>query len=367
MASIRKRPNSSFWYACITLPDGTRKHFSTGLTDKDDALGVAVAAERAFVRSTPHDLRSRLSRLADDYAPTKTADPCTWLLAWVETRKREISPKTAVSYTSNLTSITTALRAHNVRSFAHISPQLLTSIRDELANLYSPASVNLRMDILRAALQTAVDEGYIPTNPCKKVTSLSVGKSTRREFRPAELTTLLAHITGEWRALVLLGIYTAQRLNDLATLQWRNVDLSAETIHFRASKTGAIVSLPLVATAIDALTALPGSDSPDDPIFPVIAAMPSGSRSNKFRYILAEVGLAEKPASGKKEAPGPRTMSPLCFHSLRHTATTYLKSAGVSDSIARAIVGHDSVAVSNHYTHLDMDTMRQALEKLPTL
>ena len=60
-------------------------------------------------------------------------------------------------------------------------------------------------------------------------------------------------------------------------------------------------------------------------------------------------------------------MSELSFHSLRHTATSMLKKAGVSDSIARAIIGHESAAISRLYTHLDMDTMRTALEKMPKI
>jgi integrase len=35
----------------------------------------------------------------------------------------------------------------------------------------------------------------------------------------------------------------------------------------------------------------------------------------------------------------------LPFHSLRHTATTLLKSAGVSDAVAREFIGHDSPTV----------------------
>jgi integrase len=367
MASVRKHPKSAFWYACITLPDGTRRQFSTGLTDKDDALAIAHAAERAFVRSTSHDLRSRLSRLADDYAPAKTADPCAWLLFWVKTREREISPKTANSYRSNLQSIADALRAQGINNFSQLTTPVLTGIRDAMASSYTASSVNLRIDILRIALAAAVDEGLLPTNPAKKVPFLSVGASTRREFRPDEIKALLAHLTGEWRALVILAIYTAQRLNDLAGLQWRNIDLEAKTIRFHAAKTGALVSLPLTQSSMDALTSLPSSDSLDAPVFPGIHKLPVPSRSNHFRLLLSQIGLAEPPAKGKKKTDALRVMSPLCFHSLRHTATTYLKAAGVSDSIARAIVGHESKAISDHYTHLDMETMRKALDQLPTL
>jgi integrase len=62
------------------------------------------------------------------------------------------------------------------------------------------------------------------------------------------------------------------------------------------------------------------------------------------------------------DTPGPRS-----FHSLRHTATSQLKAAGVSDAIAREFVGHDSEEVSNNYTHIPTDILRKAASKLPDI
>ena len=42
-----------------------------------------------------------------------------------------------------------------------------------------------------------------------------------------------------------------------------------------------------------------------------------------------------------------------------------LKAAGVSDFIAREIVGHDRAAVSRQYTHLTTDDKRAAMRQLP--
>jgi hypothetical protein len=42
-----------------------------------------------------------------------------------------------------------------------------------------------------------------------------------------------------------------------------------------------------------------------------------------------------------------------------------LKAAGVSDFIAREIVGHESAAISRHYTHLTTDDKRAAMQRLP--
>ena len=60
-----------------------------------------------------------------------------------------------------------------------------------------------------------------------------------------------------------------------------------------------------------------------------------------------------------------REASEISFHSLRHSAVTMLKAAGVSDFVAREIVGHESAAVSRQYTHLTTDDKRAAMQRLP--
>ena len=62
-----------------------------------------------------------------------------------------------------------------------------------------------------------------------------------------------------------------------------------------------------------------------------------------------------------------RTTSPLSFHSLRHTTTTVLKKAGVSAAVVQDIIGHESAAISRHYTHSDLESKRTALNRVPNL
>jgi hypothetical protein len=42
-----------------------------------------------------------------------------------------------------------------------------------------------------------------------------------------------------------------------------------------------------------------------------------------------------------------------------------LKNAGVSEAVARDIIGHESAAISRHYTHIDEASKRKAIAKLP--
>lgn len=366
MASVRQRRESRFWTACITLPDGRKRQFSTGLEDRAEALAVATAAERACRRheESPHQVRAALDRLAEEFTPAEDINPGPWLRAWAEGRKREVSIDTFRAYASTMTEAAGWLAWREIRRFSALTPRVLIELRDWWAERNSATTANKKIKHLRIGLGAAVREKRIESNPAAEVPALRAGANPRREFRPAEIDLLLGTLTGEWRALFLLGLYTGQRLNDLAEIRWRNLDLAGGSIAFTARKTGATVALPLVSPAIDALLALPAADDPDAPVFREIAAMARSSRSNAFRGLLEAAGLTSPQAEREGTRSGRRQTQPLSFHSLRHTATSLLKAAGVSDSIARAIVGHESPAVSRQYTHLDMDTMRQAIEKI---
>ena len=368
MASVRKRRESAFWYACITLEDGRQRQFSTGLTERDEALAVAVAAERAARRNVdrPHQLRKALDRLAEDFVPATDRDPAEWLESWVTSRKAEVAENTFATYENTVTEVADWLRGARVGSFSALTPARVMEMRVEWSKKNSPRTVNTKMKHLRMALKVAVREKMLEVNPAEDFSQVREQATPRREFRGPELELLVPTLAGEWRGIFFLGLYTGQRLNDLAVLKWHQVDLEKGSVKLVASKTGMVVDLPLMKEVLAALKLLPRNIDPAAPVFPEISKMAKQTRSNTFRMKLAAVGLSRK-LKVKRETVGARTVSELSFHSLRHTATTMLKAAGVSDAIARAIVGHSSAAVSRSYTHLDVETMRAALEKMPAV
>ena len=91
-----------------------------------------------------------------------------------------------------------------------------------------------------------------------------------------------------------------------------------------------------------------------------------------FSAIVAEAGFGtyDKLHRGKEGGKGRgarRTTGNLTFHSLRHTSTSELKNAGVSNAIAQEIIGHDSEAMSRHYTKIETKTLRAAVNLLPDI
>jgi integrase len=363
MASVRRRKNSRFWTACITGGDGKQRQFSTGLEDEAEALAVAVGAERACRRSPKiHQLRAALGRLADDFTPAEDMRVAEWLAEWLAGKKGEVERSTHSAYDKAIQDFTAFSEAEGLTVFSSITPAVMRRFRDGVAKRLSAITANHKIKLMGAAFADAVRAKVIEANPCAGLPRLREKKTRRREFRKDELEALLGAVSGEWKGMVLLGLWTGQRLADLATLKWSSLDLTRRTIHFTAGKTDDLVGLPLMAEVVDCLAELPAGDAPAAFVFPGIAAAASSTRSGIFRAILAGIGLALPKGHKSENTGGRRKSGELCFHSLRHTSTTMLKSAGVSDAIAMAIVGHRTKAVSAGYTHIDMDTMRRALE-----
>jgi hypothetical protein len=46
-------------------------------------------------------------------------------------------------------------------------------------------------------------------------------------------------------------------------------------------------------------------------------------------------------------------------------AVTLMKEAGIPAAVVMELVGHDSEAMSRHYTHVGAETLRKAAESLP--
>ena len=97
----------------------------------------------------------------------------------------------------------------------------------------------------------------------------------------------------------------------------------------------------------------------------------SGHLSNQFADLLAQVGLRTKTPHRKTLDKGrgvrDNKESLLSFHCLRYTSVTLLKEAGVPDAAIMALIGHDSVAMSQHYTHVVRDALEKAMNAFPDI
>jgi integrase len=116
------------------------------------------------------------------------------------------------------------------------------------------------------------------------------------------------------------------------------------------------------------------SDKPDAPVFEKLSTVAVGTRvglSTTFVKIMEDAGVSRGKSSrvlaeGQERGAGKTTFE-RGFHSLRHTFTSWLRNAGVSEEDRMALTGHSTRESHAIYSHEDDSTLRDAIAKLPSL
>lgn len=383
MASLTRKSTSRFFIACFTDADGRQVQRSTKLTDRRKAQVMAEQWEKAARLAREKRLGEAQARkvIADIYeelngAPLASSTAREFLAKWAESRKADTAKGTWTAYAQIAREFTAFLDSRADLDLSQVTSRDIARYRDSILARASAASANKHLKYLRVALGQARKDGFIQTNPAADVDTLRrpvADRQRRRPFTLPELRRVLDAAAGEWRGMLLFGLYTGQRLADLARLTWQNLDLTRRELRLVAAKTGRRVIIPLARPLLDHIATLDATDDNDAPLFPGIAAQAADpSRlSRQFHAILADAGLVESApvthAGTGKGRNAKRKLSPLSFHSLRHTATSFLKNAGAANSIAQDIIGHDTAAVSDLYTHADEAAKRRAIDSMPDI
>jgi integrase len=197
----------------------------------------------------------------------------------------------------------------------------------------------------------------------------------RRPFTIDELKRVLDVAGEEWQSLIKFGLYSGQRLGDLATLTWTQIDLTRDEIALTTRKTGKRLLVPIAGPLREHLLAMEVGDNPRGPVHPnafeIVATQNGrvGTLSNQFSELLVSAGLRESwnhKSRGTGRA-GKRAGLDLSFHSLRHSAVSLLKDAGVPDAVVQALVGYESAAMSHRYTHVGKEALAKAAKTLPEI
>ncbi len=379
MAYLRHLPKSPFWIAGFNLPDGRRTQRSTKMTDRKGAMKLALQWEQAAAdRITEAQARRVLSDIHEQVHGTRLASPSVaeYVEQWLGRKQGETAAATLVAYRYATGHFTAFLGDRAAQPIHYVTPAQVAAWRDRSATKATPRTANNKLKIIRTLFQSAWREGLLADNPAAKVSSLKTKEGTRRPFTLDELKAILRVATPEWRGMVLFGLYTGQRLTDIATMTWANVDTERSEIALTTGKTGRRQVIPIAKPLLAYLNNLPSSDDPVAPLFPSAFAIVSRSGgtsklSQQFYSLLVDTNLAKaRPTDRKSQGIGrdaARERSTISFHSLRHTATSLLKAAGVSESVAREIIGHESAEISRHYTHVEQSAKRKAIGKLPDL
>ena len=381
MASLWKHPKSNFWTACFTDEAGRRRKRSTKKLKRSEAQKIADTWEAAYRRKISRGQAHKvLSEMFDEGGQAETTME-KFARGWLDELKPSVSPSTYSVYSNGINHFLASMGERAALPILHLSRADIARYKKALAAGH-PVTGNQRLKLVKMLLKAAREDGCSFDDPfigLKLFKEEQNSPDARRPFSVPELQRLLAAADGEWRSLILFGLYTGQRLGDSAALRWSQIDIARGELSIITKKTGRRMLIPINTALAEHLATLPAADDPKAMVHPRAAALVAGAKgkvstlSRHFGELLESAGLRtveELPAGasahdGKgKGRSAPRKKADLSFHCLRHTARSLLEAAGVPLATAMQLLGHSDTGASLGYVHVENESLRRAAESM---
>ena len=372
MASIVKRTKSRFWTACFTDRSGRQLKRSTKSTEKSQAMEIALELERVERQAAAGGLTTmQLRKVLNDVSEKITGDSLAvptvevYLAEWLKGVEARNAPGTLERYANTKRLFLLSLGAKAKQPMTAVTPQDVENfLTGRLNSGAASKTAVIDLKTLNTAFRRAEAYGTILKNPVSAVRPPKVESSEREIFTQDEVQKLLEAVpTPEWQTLILLGYFLGARLGDCVTMQWENVHPEHGVIIYHQKKTRKKVIVPMHFHIIEHLKYLSDFGTTGF-LCPKLAAKGSGGKhglSESFKRIVIKAGIDPMIVAGM----GTRKFTKRTFHSLRHSFNSALANAGVAEETRMKLTGHSSKAMNERYTHLQVATLKTAVNTLP--
>ena len=393
MASLAadSRGRSPFWICCYTSATGQRLKKSTkvsirplkGETRKDGSLKTAadkraeawevcLSIERAENHARNGTLTEQQARKIIGEILERTTGEALhnyrvsdWLNHWLDMKERVRASNTTLRYRHTIRNFIASLGSRANLALVHLTSKDVLTFRDSIIKGHKTAqTANLSIDVVSAALNAALRQGYIQRNPATAIERLPVNVEEREIFTPAQVSKLVHSATGDWPGAILFGYYTGARIGDVANMQWDAIDWGNKVIRFTPRKTKKPVTIPLHQDLERELLKTAGVGKAF--MFPSLAVKSTSGKyglCGSFAAIMKKARIEGKPIS----VSGVRKLSSLSFHSLRHSFNSAMANAGISQEVRQKLTGHTSAEMNKIYTHHELEPLRTAIATIPSL
>src|SRR5260370_31694171 len=249
MAIIKKR--SKHWTAIFR--DGQGKQVwrvLSGITNKREAKAAADMLEDAAQRRRNG---ARLKRTFNEFykqsygeASCGASSLRDFVTTWLKQKQREVSASTLEAYTKATGTLIDFMGARADGDISEISKRDLLAFREHLLSTgRGSTTVNKYVCQLKLLFKDAQKDEYTIDNAATFLESVKGDGMKRHPFSVAEIRVILDAASPEWRSLVMFGIYTGQRLGDLARLTWANIDTARGEIRLTTQKTKKRMPTPI--------------------------------------------------------------------------------------------------------------------------
>jgi integrase len=245
-----------------------------------------------------------------------------------------------------------------VKLLSDISPALIGELRDKLlkeptkwGKQRSNATTVRYMSALSHVFSVCVREwGWIEDNPVRKVKKPTEPRGRVRFLSDEERVRLLnackASSNEFLYPIVVVALATGMRLSEVSNMRYESIDFDKGRISLDDQKNGERSIVPLVGFALQVVLEHKNKNRKD-----IGLLFPSKENPNKPMDIRFPWNQALKSSQIKD----------FTFHSLRHSAASYLARNGCSLIEVQKILRHKSISQTVRYSHLCEDHISSAV------
>ncbi|MDE5662417.1 MAG: tyrosine recombinase XerD [Muribaculaceae bacterium] len=288
-----------------------------------------------------------LTRRLNDFLP----DFNHWLKL-----ERGLSANTVDGYTRDLHHLTEFLE--DEEPAAEVTTDMLHAFLASLHDLgLAPSSQARVVAALRSFFRYLVDEQVIATDPTTLLESPKVGRMLPDVLTVEEIDAMIAAIPPEKEesprnhAIIEMLYGSGLRVSELCDLRISRIapQEGLAIIEGKGSKQRIVPISPEALQRIDQYLPLrpmpkPGADD-------ILFLNRRGARLTRVMVFLIVKQLAEMAGITKRVSP----------HTLRHSFATHLLEGGANLRAIQQMLGHESIATTEIYVHLDTTHLRRQL------
>jgi integrase/recombinase XerC len=279
--------------------------------------------------------------------------------------ERDLSPHTLAAYSSDVAQFCEWTRRGGVTSVDEIDRRLLRRYVAYLSERgYSRRTIARKASTVRSMLRWAMLHGYISASPAADLSTPKLDRPLPRVLKASEAVALCELPPGDDpvgvrdRAIIELLYGSGLRVGELCGLAVDDVDIANGRVVV-TGKGRKQRSVPVGEPAADALRRyIDGArthfmekadrDAESHALFLNARGRRLGARS--VRAVLG------KYLAGDAAAP----ISP---HALRHSFATHLLDGGADLRVVQELLGHESLATTQIYTHVSTERLRAVYDK----
>lgn len=332
--SVYRKENSPFYHYDFQFK-GRRFHGSTGSKKRSEALAYEAREREKAVRAvhTPERIDLTIDEAAGRYY-VEVAE----MQSSVETTEYQIKNLLAeIGKTTLLCEINDGTVASYIRKRrGHRSRNAIRAHGKTCRCtkcLVSPASVNREVQLLRRIVYRARDVWKVETPKVEwKRHKLKEAPPRTRVLSDDEETRLIEAAAPHLKRPIRFSVLTGVRLDNVLSLDWRQIDLHARAIRFIV-KGGKNHVLPI-----------------SDELFVLLANLGPKPMGPVFTYKGKAVTTWKTAWKAALRRAG---IEDFRWHDLRHTTASRLVRAGVDISAVQEYLAHADIATTRRYVHHD--------------